>query len=72
MTPFLMWVTFGNVKSLIILKIVLKMLDLDNGLSREMKEYETVQSVLISFSSVSSGRGRGLMEVNNRVVSDSL
>ena len=48
------------------------MLDLDNGLSREMKEYETVQSVLISFSSVSSGRGRGLMEVNNRVVSDSL
>lgn len=59
-------------KSLIILKIVLKMLDLDNGLSREMKEYETVQSVLISFSSVSSGRGRGLMEVNNRVVSDSL
>lgn len=72
MTPFLMWVTFGNVKSLIILKIVLKVLDLDNGLSREMKEYETVQSVLISFSSVSSGRGRGLMEVNNRVVSDSL
>ena len=59
-------------KSLIILKIVLKMLDLDNGLSREMKEYETVQSVLISFSSVSSGRGRGLREVNNRVVSDSL
>ena len=54
-------------KSLIILKIVLKMLDLDNGLSREMKEYETVQSVLIFFSSVSSGRGRGVMEINNRV-----
>ena len=55
-------------KSLIILKIVLKMLDLDNGLSREMKEYETLSlSVIISFSSVSSGRGRGLMEINNRV-----
>ena len=54
-------------KSLIILKIVLKMLDLDNGLSREMKEYETVQSALIFFSSVSSGRGRGVMEINNRV-----
>ena len=60
---FLTWVTFGNVKIL----IVLKMLGLDNGIYREKKEYKTTSSILTSFSSFSSIQREKLMEGNNRI-----